>query len=60
MSGVGIHLPNPSYWPLMAAIGIALVFIALQMLPRLGPLGVVVAVLFLFFSVFKWAFEQAG
>src|SRR5687768_3485970 len=60
VSGAGIHLPNPSYWPLLAAVGVALVFVALQLLPLLGPLGVVVAVLFLFFSVFKWAFEPAG
>jgi len=30
-----------------------------MLLPKLGPAGVVVAVLFLFFSVFKWAFEPA-
>src|SRR5688500_2836085 len=60
VSGAGIHLPNPSYWPLLAAVGVALVFVALQLLPLLGPLGVVVAVLFLCFSVFKWAFEPAG
>jgi len=59
VSGAGIHMPNPSFWPVLAAAGVTAVFVSLMLLPKLGPAGVVVAVLFLFFSVFKWAFEPA-
>ncbi|HJP57780.1 MAG TPA: cytochrome c oxidase subunit I [Gemmatimonadales bacterium] len=59
VSGAGIHMPHPSYWPAVAAIGVAAVFVALMMLPKLGPAGVVVAVAILFLGVFKWAFEPA-
>jgi cytochrome c oxidase subunit I len=59
VSGAGIHMPNPSYWPAVAALGVALVFISLMVLPKLGPLGVVAAVAVLFLGVFKWAFEPA-
>ena len=59
VSGAGIHMPNPSYWPGVAAIGVAAVFISLMMLPKLGPAGVVAAVLILFLGVYKWAFEPA-
>ena len=59
VSGAGIHMPNPSYWPLVAALGVTLVFMSLMLLPKLGPLGVVGAVAVLFLGVFKWAFEPA-
>ncbi len=59
VSGAGIHMPNPSYWPAVAAIGVTAVFVSLMMLPKFGPAGVVVAVAILFLGVFKWAFEPA-
>ena len=59
VSGAGIHMPNPSYWPAVAALGVTLVFMSLMLLPKLGPIGVVVAVAVLFLGVFKWAFEPA-
>jgi cytochrome c oxidase subunit 1 len=57
VSGAGIHLPNPSYWPVVTAIGI-LVFMT-------GFLagGVVVNLIggaTVLFGVFRWAFEPAG
>jgi cytochrome c oxidase subunit 1 len=57
VSGAGIHLPNPSYWPAVTAIGI-LVFMT-------GFLagGVVVNLIggaTVLFGVFRWAFEPAG
>ncbi len=55
-SSAGIHLPSPSIWPIMTAIGTAAVFVMLMMLPVTGPLGVVAAVALLFFSVYRWAF----
>ncbi len=56
-SGQGIHLPNPSYWPILAALGVTAVFVTLMMHHKVGILGIGAAVLFLFFSVFRWAFE---
>jgi hypothetical protein len=30
VSGAGIHHPEPSYWPFLAAVGVLLLFIALM------------------------------
>jgi cytochrome c oxidase subunit 1 len=57
-SGAGIHMPNPSYWPLVAAIGVTSVFVGIMMLPSWGPWGIVVAVALLFFGVYNWLFER--
>jgi len=62
VSGAGIHLPNPSFWPLVSAVGVASVFVTLMLLghDKAGPLPVVAAVALLFFGVYRWAFEPAG
>jgi cytochrome c oxidase subunit 1 len=60
VSGQGIHLPNPSYWPVVAAVGVLSVFLSLMFLSHFGPLGVVVAVGILLLGVYMWAFEPAG
>ncbi|MGH7580653.1 MAG: cytochrome c oxidase subunit I [Gemmatimonadales bacterium] len=57
-SGAGIHLPNPSYWPLISAIGVASIFVAIMMSPKWGPWGIVVAVALLFFGIYNWLFEK--
>lgn len=57
VSGAGIHLPNPSYWPVVAAIGVAAVFIMLMMHHVVGPIGIIAAVALLFFGVFRWVYE---
>jgi cytochrome c oxidase subunit 1 len=57
-SGAGIHLPNPSYWPLISAIGVTSLFVAIMMLPKWGPAGIVVAVALLFFGIYNWLFEK--
>ena len=58
--GKGIHLPNPSYWPLVCAIGLTLTFVGL-MLSRgpVGPWGIVAGMSLTVLSIFKWAFEPA-
>jgi cytochrome c oxidase subunit 1 len=58
-SGAGIHLPNPSYWPILAALGVLAVFVTLMLHEKVGPLGIAAGVAFLFFSVFRWVFEPA-
>jgi hypothetical protein len=62
VSGKGIHLPNPSYWPLVTGVGVAAVFASLMALghDKAGAWLVVVAVALLFFGVYRWAFEPAG
>ena len=57
-SGAGIHLPNPSYWPLISAIGVTSIFVAIMMSPQWGPWGIVAAVALLFFGLYNWWFEK--
>jgi cytochrome c oxidase subunit 1 len=60
VSGQGIHLPHPSYWPLVAGIGIAGIMAGVMASPSLGPWGMIAGGLILFIGVFNWAFEPAG
>jgi cytochrome c oxidase subunit I len=62
VSGAGIHLPNPSYWPLVSAIGVAAVFVSLMLLghDKAGAWLVAASVALLFYGVYRWAFEPAG
>jgi cytochrome c oxidase subunit 1 len=59
VGGQGIHLPNPSFWPLLTATGVAGIFISLMMIPHLGWWFVIAMVLWFLFSVFNWMFEPA-
>jgi hypothetical protein len=62
VSGAGIHMPNPSYWPLISAIGVTAVFASLMALghDKAGAWLVVASVALLFFGIYRWAFEPAG
>ncbi len=60
VSGQGIHLPNPSYWPLVSAIGLAGLMVGLMASAQLGPWGIVAGLSILFIGVYNWAFEPAG
>ncbi|MFI5209083.1 MAG: cytochrome c oxidase subunit I [Gemmatimonadales bacterium] len=56
VSGKGIHLPNPSYWPLVTAIGIMVFFTGFIVgFPYTNIAGVLVT----FVGIFSWAFEPA-
>ncbi len=59
-SGAGIHLPNPSYWPILAAFGVTTVFTSLMLHDKVGPIGIFIAVSILFFSIYNWVFEPVG
>jgi cytochrome c oxidase subunit 1 len=60
---LGIHMPPPSYWPIVLAAGITLIFVGLifRQVPAplsslfflLTPLGVLTTIL----SIYAWAFE---
>jgi cytochrome c oxidase subunit 1 len=58
VSGKGIHMPNPSYFPFVAAVGVVVTlggFIGGSHLwVHLAGLAI------LFFGVYSWAFEPAG
>jgi cytochrome c oxidase subunit 1 len=60
VSGKGIHMPNPSYWPVVTAFGVLLVLVSLMALDKTGVPGVVAAAALLFVGVYKWAYEPAG
>jgi cytochrome c oxidase subunit 1 len=60
VDGKGIHLPSPSWWPLMVSIGF-LVFLAGFMVKHtwafpFGPVSIVGFALTLF-ATYKWAYE---
>jgi cytochrome c oxidase subunit 1 len=57
-SGKGIHLPNPSYWPLVTAVGVLGAFVGIMLSHRLGPWGIVAGMAVLFFGFFNWVFEK--
>jgi cytochrome c oxidase subunit 1 len=58
-TGKGIHLPNPSYWPLVTAVGVLGLFVGLIMSPQIrGPWGIVAGLAVLFLGFFNWVFEK--
>jgi cytochrome c oxidase subunit 1 len=57
-TGVGIHLPNPSYWPLVTAFGLLLLNLGIMFSPKTGPWGIFVGTSVLFFGFFQWVFEK--
>jgi cytochrome c oxidase subunit 1 len=59
VSGAGIHMPNPSFWPALAACGVASLLIGVMLVPKLGPWGIIAGGLLLLFSIYNWAFEPA-
>jgi cytochrome c oxidase subunit I len=60
VSGAGIHMPNPSYWPAVAALGVCAVFVSVMLIGHTGAWGVIAAGALLFFGIYRWAFEPAG
>lgn len=59
-AALNIHLPSPSYWPLVSAIGLATLFAGFLLSPyMLGPIpGVsLVGVVILIVGVYGWSFE---
>ena len=60
VSGKGIHLPNPSYWPPVAGLGVLVAIGGVLAFPTHGPWLSIAGGVILFFGVFKWAFEPAG
>ncbi len=62
VSGAGIHMPNPSYWPFVCALGVLVFFVGL-MFPLGTPSQLAVTIgggLLTMYAMFRWAFEPAG
>ncbi|MFN0177955.1 MAG: cytochrome c oxidase subunit I [Gemmatimonadales bacterium] len=62
INGDDIPMPNPSYWPLMAAIGFIILMgslLFIRQLPFWWTLTLF-GTAWLFFSVYRWAFEPTG
>ncbi|MDH5316454.1 MAG: cbb3-type cytochrome c oxidase subunit I, partial [Gemmatimonadota bacterium] len=57
VSGAGIHMPNPSYWPLVTAVGVLVFFLGFIL--HGWPVNVA-GLLLTAFGIFRWAFEPAG
>ena len=51
-----IHMPNPSYWPIVVGFGTALSAGMVIVHPALASIGAVIALL----GVYGWVFEPAG
>jgi cytochrome c oxidase subunit 1 len=62
VSGAGIHMPNPSYWPFVCALGVLVFFVGLMFtLGTTTQLAVTIGGgLLTMFAMFRWAFEPAG
>lgn len=58
VSGADIHMPNPSYWPLVSALGTAVLLIGFLGTAKLWLILTGAAILLV--GVFSWAFEPAG
>jgi cytochrome c oxidase subunit I len=63
-AALNIHMPNPSYWPLVAAVGTSLVFAGFLLSPYIVwgflPIVSVLGVLILVVGIYGWSFEPAG
>jgi cytochrome c oxidase subunit I len=57
-TGAGIHIPPPSYWPLVSALGVTAIFVALMLSPKLGAWPMFVALGLTFFGLYNWLFEK--
>ena len=58
-----IHMPSPSYWPLLCALGLATMATGLLVSDSVGPMAIpifaIVGLLLLIGSIYGWAFEPA-
>jgi len=57
-SGEGIHMPNPSKWPIIAALGIGVFFTGFLLGVKLPV--ILAGALLTIVAIFAWALEPAG
>jgi cytochrome c oxidase subunit 1 len=60
VSGAGIHMPRPSIWPLVTAVGVVVVIGSILFTHAFGQwfLITLTGAAILFYGVYRWAFEQ--
>jgi cytochrome c oxidase subunit 1 len=54
--GHGIHMPNPSYYPFLAAVGMTTIFVGLIVSPIVSLCGLAL----MLYGIYGWCFEPAG
>jgi hypothetical protein len=58
-----IHMPSPSYWPLLSALGLTIMASGLLFADSFGPLMIplfaIPGLLLLIGSIYGWSFEPA-
>jgi len=58
-----IHMPSPSFWPFLAALGLAIMASGLLMADSFGPMTIpvfaILGLLLLVGSIYGWSFEPA-
>jgi cytochrome c oxidase subunit 1 len=58
-----IHMPSPSYWPLLCSIGLVVMASGILFVDWLGPMVLpvflIVGLLILIGSIYGWSFEPA-
>jgi cytochrome c oxidase subunit 1 len=58
VSGEGIHLPNPSIWPLVTALGVLFVIGSILFTHVKGwPVITISGAAILIYGIYRWAFE---
>jgi cytochrome c oxidase subunit 1 len=57
-----VHMPNPSFWPLVAAVGLSMIFAGFLMPWYLGafPVITLLGIPVLMVGITSWSFEPAG
>jgi cytochrome c oxidase subunit 1 len=57
-----IHVPSPSYWPLVTALGLFLLAFGMVFGPKVGPIGLVslAGVMIMVTGIYAWAFEPVA
>ena len=61
MSGAGIHLPRPSYWPAVTAVGVLGVIGSILFTHAFSHWYVITltGAAILIYGIYRWAFEPA-
>jgi hypothetical protein len=57
-----IHMPSPSFWPLLCAAGLSLMATGLLLADAFGPVTIpifaILGLLLLIGSIYGWSFEE--
>jgi len=57
-----IHMPSPSFWPLLCALGLSLMATGLLLADSFGPVTIpifaIIGLLLLIGSIYGWSFEE--